>query len=133
METKIIVVLVIKIFSKVSVDQSRFYFSFRHRKRKIYVGIPNISGKFRYTMTDWWMYSIIADIFRFQYIIQKQQRQCQKRHSTPLPHFPTLHYICLFFRYFLLRSKKTIFNWWNFAKCNFKWWQFLYNFRRRFD
>ena len=53
METKkIVVIIVIKFFSKVLVDNSRFYFSFRHFKPKIDVEIPNISDKFRYTMTD---------------------------------------------------------------------------------
>ena len=61
----------IKIFSKVSVDNSRFYFSFWHRKPEMHVEVPNISDKFGYNMTDWWVYSIISDIFRFQYIIQK--------------------------------------------------------------
>ena len=51
METKKLdIIIMIKNFSKVSMDNFRFYCNFRHYRPMIYVETQNIFDKFMYTM-----------------------------------------------------------------------------------
>ena len=58
-------------------------------------------------MTDWWVYSVIADIFPFQFIIQKNNVNIKDATQLGCPFSNASIYLSMFSLFLLQPKKKT--------------------------